>query len=87
MCLCLAYLGILVIREGNAARAARLAGAAEAVNPYVRALLPPDQTADLEACLAESRATLGEATFAAAWAEGKAMSYEQAVEYALQDEG
>jgi hypothetical protein len=30
------------------------------------------------------RAALGEAAFAAAWAEGRAMSLDQAVEYALE---
>jgi len=35
--------------------------------------------------VAEGRAALGEAAFAAAWSEGRAMSLEQAIEYALGD--
>ena len=34
---------------------------------------------------AETRAALGEAAFAAAWAEGRAMTLEQAVAYALDE--
>ena len=36
---------------------------------------------------AAARAQLGEVPFAAAWAEGSAMSLEQAVEYAVGNEG
>jgi hypothetical protein len=79
----LAYLALLAIREGDAARSARLVGAAEAVNPYMRSLLPPDQLADLDASLATARAVLGEEAFARAWAEGQAMSLKAAVEHAL----
>jgi len=43
--------------------------------------LPPVRCA---ACHDKSRAALGEAAFAAAWEEGKKMTLEQAVEYALE---
>ena len=36
-----------------------------------------------ERAVAEARAVLGEATFEAAWARGREMSFEQAVAYAL----
>jgi hypothetical protein len=36
--------------------------------------------------LTAARATLGEAAFAAAWAEGARMTLEQACSYALQDD-
>jgi hypothetical protein len=38
-----------------------------------------------ERTVAEGRATLGEAAFAAAWTEGRAMSLDQAVAYALEE--
>jgi hypothetical protein len=41
--------------------------------------------AEYERTVAEGRATLGDAAFAAVWAEGRAMALEQAVEYALGD--
>jgi DNA-binding NarL/FixJ family response regulator len=40
---------------------------------------------DYEQDLAAVRSTLGEASFEAAWAEGRAMSPEQAIEYALEE--
>ena len=78
----------LVARQGQQREklegAARLYGAVEALsNINVGA----DQLSDLEraarqrtAAMLQSR--LGEATFAAAWAEGRAMTLEQAVAYA-----
>jgi len=46
---------------------------------------PIAQGAEYERTMAEGRAALGEAAFAAAWAEGRAMSLEQALEYALEE--
>jgi predicted ATPase/class 3 adenylate cyclase len=64
-------------------RAARLFAAAEAVREAIGA--PADAgVCDLYVPLkAAARDALGEETFAAAWAEGRAMSLAQAVEYAL----
>jgi hypothetical protein len=45
-------------------------------------LAPPERNA-YERCVAAARARLDAETFAAIWAAGKAMSLEQAVEYAL----
>jgi non-specific serine/threonine protein kinase len=71
-------------RRGDEARAARLLGAADALMAVSgRVRLPGDQ-ADHDANIALVRASLGEADFAAAWAEGRAMTLEQAVEYTLQ---
>jgi tetratricopeptide (TPR) repeat protein len=69
------------------ARAARLFGAAEALR---RAggiyAAPPGERAEYEDALTAARATLGEAAFAAAWAEGARMTMEQACIDALQDD-
>jgi len=40
---------------------------------------------EFERNVAATRAQLDEATFAAAWTEGKAMTLEQAIEYALEE--
>jgi DNA-binding CsgD family transcriptional regulator len=69
--------------EGQPERATRLVGAAAAIReehglPRERAALP-----DHEHLQSALRAALSEATFAAAWAEGQAMSLEQAIDYAL----
>jgi predicted ATPase/DNA-binding CsgD family transcriptional regulator len=72
--------------RGDAARASRLWGAAEAVSQTIGLPLSPfDRThPDYEGLLASARSRLGdEAVWEAALEEGKAMSQEEAVEYAL----
>jgi DNA-binding SARP family transcriptional activator len=66
-------------------RAARLWGAAEALREQMGMSLSHFDLAasGYEQDLAAVRSTLGEASFDAAWAEGRAMSPEQAIEYAL----
>ena len=69
--------------QGQPERAARLLGAAEVLQGSIDYSLPlPDQT-DYQDVVTNTRAALGDATFAAAWAEGRAMTLEQAIEYAL----
>jgi hypothetical protein len=66
-------------------RATRLFGAAEAIREGTRAAcLPVRRTEDARDVTA-ARAALGEEEFASAWAEGQAMSQEQAVALALQE--
>ena len=82
----------LVARQGprheNLERATRLYGAAEALSER----LGTDGLTNLERAAYQQRATmlqteLGEATFAAAWVEGRAMPLDQAIAYALEDNG
>ncbi len=71
-------------------RAARLLGAAEALRQAFETIgggLSPELQADYDRRLASTRRSLGESAFAAAWAEGRAMTLDQAVEYALAAEG
>jgi hypothetical protein len=42
---------------------------------------------DRESSLVEGRTALGETEFARAWAEGQAMTVEEAVAFALEDDG
>jgi non-specific serine/threonine protein kinase len=62
--------------------AARLLGAAESLRELIAAPVPRASRADYERDLAEVRAALDEPTFAARWAEGRALSLEHAVEEA-----
>jgi hypothetical protein len=48
-----------------------------------KSFLLPDECASYERSVAEARARLDEANFAAAWAEGRAMMLEQAILFAL----
>ena len=69
---------------GAADRPLRLLGAAEALREVADTPLPPYRRADYDRDLAAARAQLDEAACGAAWAEGRAMSIEQAVAYALE---
>ncbi|HUG38093.1 MAG TPA: hypothetical protein VML54_14135 [Candidatus Limnocylindrales bacterium] len=68
---------------GDHARAARLLGAAEALRDASGTREMPDWPRANDQDVAAVRAALGDEAFAAAWAEGRAMSMEQAVAYAL----
>ena len=46
----------------------------------------PHRRAIIDAGLSCARSTLGDEAFAAAWAEGRAMTLEQAVAYALDEQ-
>ncbi len=76
------------VLAGNYVRAARLFGATAAMRGVsgikeaarsFRVMYERDE--------AEARTALGDETFAAAWAEGRAMTVEQAVAYALDEQG
>jgi non-specific serine/threonine protein kinase len=75
-------LAVLAGREQQFDRGARLLGASEVFCETLGARPPVAIVPEYERTVAECRAALGAATFAAAWAEGRAMSLDQAVEYA-----
>jgi len=81
--LCLAGLARTALRLDQPERAARLLGATEVLRETIGAPLPPSQREDYEHDVASSRAALGENLFQAAWAEGRAMTLQQAVGCAL----
>ncbi len=84
--ICLEGLAVVYGAKAEGARAARLYGAAEALRLAIGATLSPADRAELERHLATTRATLDEASWEAAWADGRAMTPEQAAEYALSEE-
>jgi DNA-binding CsgD family transcriptional regulator len=57
----------------------RLWGAADALREAMGTPIPPVYRADYERSVAAARAQLGEKAFAAAWAEGRSMTPEQAL--------
>ncbi len=73
----------LAAAQDELERAARLWGVAEALREAIGAPLPPDERPDYEREVAAVRARLGEAAFAAAWQEGRALSFEKALALAL----
>lgn len=69
---------------GNAQRAARLFGAAELLREEIGSPTEVPDAAEYDRRITRARDLVGEPVFAAAWAEGRTMTLEQAVEYALE---
>ena len=80
---CLEGLAQAAAATGHYGHAARLFGAAEAQREIVGKRPGPADHASHDQWVAPARTALGGATFTAAWAEGRAMTVEQAIEYAL----
>ena len=82
---CLIGFGGLCMAQGRAIPAARLLGSAEALLESNLHLLERIARKTFDSTAAALRAQLDEATFNAAWEEGRQMTLEQAVEYALEE--
>ena len=74
-------IGRVAICTGEAAKAARLFGAAEHLREFSGAAISPNDRTEYDESVAAMRQALGEARFAAAWAVGRSMSLEEAVSY------
>jgi predicted ATPase/DNA-binding SARP family transcriptional activator/DNA-binding CsgD family transcriptional regulator len=72
--------------RGQAQRTARLWGAAQSFREDMGAPLPSDELAMLEPYLTIARSLVGEKAWEIARTEGRAMTYERAIEYALSEE-
>jgi non-specific serine/threonine protein kinase len=83
MTACLAAFAGLAVVRGQYQRAAHLSGAVEALLQFMGVPLFATDLVDHERHLAALRARLDEAALAAAWQAGRALSLEQAVEFAL----
>jgi predicted ATPase/DNA-binding SARP family transcriptional activator/DNA-binding CsgD family transcriptional regulator len=79
-------LGRLAVARGHNERAARLLGAAESMREATGSALPPPIREAHDQNVATIRSALGEETFTALWTQGRAMSFEEAVEFALAEE-
>jgi predicted ATPase/class 3 adenylate cyclase len=78
-------LAAVAAAQAQPERAARLLGAAEGLRDAIGG--PPPDRAKHERSVAAVRAALGEEAFAAAWAEGRVMPLDAAIEYALDEPG
>ena len=83
---CLAGLAGLASVVGPAERAARLFAAAAELLAATGAPLAPADRADYDRAIAALRSQLDEAAWQAAWQDGQAMSLEQAITHALDDD-
>ncbi len=82
---CLEKLAEAASLQGQFQQAAQLFGAAAALRAPIKSVIDPADQPDHEQSLAVLRARLGEESFVAAWAEGSAMTVEQAVAVALSE--
>ncbi len=76
-------LGGQAVLQGDPARAARLFGVVDMLLPLIGAKLPPANRKDRDHFEALAQNTLGEEAYKAAWEEGNAFSFEQAVAFAV----
>ena len=76
-------LACITVGPGWADRAARLLGAAQAMQAQTGAPSPPSIRADYERTVADARQVLGTERFETAWAAGAAMGLDAAVDLAL----
>ena len=83
---CLRRIAGICEEQQQAHRAAKLFGAVEALGETVNIKLPPLDRADLDRDVAAARAQLDESTCAAAWGEGRKMTLEQVIAFALEEE-
>jgi hypothetical protein len=77
-------LAALAVAQVQTGRAVRLLGALDRLRETIGQPRTPAERAEYDRSIAAARAGGGESAFAAAWAEGRAMGLEQAVEYALE---
>ena len=81
----LTTLGAVVGSQGQLTRAARLWGAADGISQSIGSPFLPSLRMTQDLYLLPVRQALGDERFAAAWAEGRKMTPDEVVAYALQD--
>jgi hypothetical protein len=73
----------LAVAQGQLIRGVRLFGAVQAILQALAWRLPPADDEVYERYMASARTQLSEEAFNAAWDEGRALTMEQAIDYAL----
>ena len=81
----LAKLAGLEVSKGNPTRAAQIFGISDNILHMLGVTRQPADQIEIDRYISMVREKLNEREFQAAWSKGKAMSYEQAVAYALED--
>lgn len=78
-------MGGVLIQEERAEQGVRLLGAADTIKRSIFMYFYPYEVRERDAFIAKARAQLGDEAFEKAWAEGAAMSTQEAVKYALEE--
>jgi predicted ATPase/DNA-binding SARP family transcriptional activator len=84
---CFEGLAAVLVLTGRAEEAAKLLGAAEALRESLGVDLAPAEQATHAETVGAVRAGLGEERFSAAWRQGKELALDEAIAYALEEEG
>ncbi len=80
---CLERLAEMVTAQGHGEAAVRVFSAAAALRTSIGSVVDPVDQPESASELAALRAQLGEEQFAASWADGRALTMDEAIEYAL----
>jgi tetratricopeptide (TPR) repeat protein len=80
-------LATLAFAEGRAEQAVCLGGANAALSEALSVRADPEDQAEMEERLVTAREMLGEEAFSRVWERGQAMSLEDAIDYALEENG
>ena len=75
--------GLLAVTDEEPQRAIKLFGAAEALRERIQASMTDYERLEYDRAIAQLHSMLAEAEFAALWSQGRSMSMEQAIEFAL----
>jgi len=84
---CLERLAEVALAQGKPEKAVRLLSAASAQRMSIGSVIDPVDQPEYESMRTSLRAELGEEKFVVAWNEGRALTLEQAIAYALEDRG
>ncbi len=84
VCYSMEWLAWVDLAEARFLRAATLCGAVEALREPLHLVLPSNFRDHYDRSIAELRAALGETSFRDAWDDGRAMTTEQVIAYALE---
>jgi predicted ATPase/DNA-binding SARP family transcriptional activator len=74
----------MLIAQAEVPKAVRLWGAACTLRESLSATLPAQEQTKIDRQLVQARLDMGEGAFAVTWEEGRALTWEQAVDYALE---
>jgi predicted ATPase/Tfp pilus assembly protein PilF len=81
---CLERLAAVVMAQGQTEKAARLFGAGAALRASIRSVIDPADQPAYDSKISSLRRKLGKERFTVVWDEGRAMTLERAVAYALE---
>jgi non-specific serine/threonine protein kinase len=73
--------------SGQNERTAKLFGAAEALRQSINSSMTPMERPEYDQAVAQLREQMGEATFKSTWEQGRTLTMETAIQFALEDTG